>query len=522
MRLKIERICALLVLVVVIEPRAHSKCGENQPAKYQTVVTFAGDNRMMRDEKWSTSLTFDTAIKASTESFGKYARKDLLLLGGSRFGYFFHPKAWHPSPLPKNTTLLDASRKDWIRAAKLIADDYVALKRADRNLQPDEYQVTIHVTNHGDYVAGKTKETEFGIVTSPLEKEMIDANDIREFARTLPPKIRVKLIFTQCYSSDTSQIFLDSLAERDNRCSCGIASADFGSESYHGPDWDEKIIKGLEDGSMVSVVNTTVPNPWAATNINDPDGSGDRDARTTRANLVYRLFLDHPNVSQTLAGIHSKHGRFGELVMQKYSAAILKDALSNGPLSETDEDALNKETSVAVGLLKKRFPSTDAVDFERLLSIPGIESMSHSDPSLDGNSYVQALRNQLKNSSRHEAVQLHMIRSRWDIIQATAVWLQLYEAFLRFASETDKKAARDLLLCETDPVGFRPVEHLRYEKSTTSILRESLKTSGTIQSNSDLRTPRLEDKSDAKAIKDGATRVEPSEEGKTPLALPVK
>ncbi len=123
--MKIEIIFLLCLITLSLpSPKAYSKCGENKPAKYQAVLTFAGDNQLFREDKLLPRETFDEAIQASTESLGRHARKDLLLLGGSKYGYgLLYQQAWKPDPLPENAIVMKASRRDWLNAAKMIADD---------------------------------------------------------------------------------------------------------------------------------------------------------------------------------------------------------------------------------------------------------------------------------------------------------------------------------------------------------------------------------------------------------------
>lgn len=441
------RFCNLAFLVVgaLASVQSHAECGENMPAKYHAVITFAGNNQIFRDEKWLPRDTFDDAIRASTEYFGRRARKDILLLGESRLGYFFYKKAWRPDPLPKNAIVLNASREDWLKAAQIVAQDFQSLRNKDTKFKPNEYQLFIHVTNHGDLFPGENGD-QYGIVTGPRERAPIVEEDLREFARVLPPGIRVKLFFSQCYSSDTAQILLDHLIERDDRCSCGITGAAWGSEAYAGPAWERKVIAGLFQKPIAGVVSPSL------SQIN-----GNLDVRTSRLNRVYRFFMQHRLDIPVLAALRADH--FGpspgvfryESDVVTNSAAILQNARALGPLGSDDRTALQREKSLAIEQLKEKLSAFKASEFEYLLAVPGIEKMPFTDPKLDLVRYVLALRNEL---SRPHVDELVVIRTHWETLQATAIWLQLYEAFLHFAPAVEKRTVRDLLLCESDPVGF--------------------------------------------------------------------
>ena len=405
---------------------AKAACGQGKPAKHQLVVVWIGNNKLGAvDEAFGAQL--DTAVS----KYGSKAEKQWLALGGTLDE---ETKNFLPMRKPdagtQNARFVEASSEGLQKISKEINAEFEDLRRRDPKLTPDDVQVLFYVSNHGTMTTGKDGK-KFGVAASPNSKvsnpahgntPQIDEDDLYQFGKSLPAGIRTKAIFAQCYSANTLDSYLKGL-QANNGCGCGAASSDLNEVAYS-TYWEQDILENSPGNSFSKAVSMTRFKD--STNMSS----------TSSESLVYRsLLAKQKELGITAAGAN-------DLLLQS-QAILAKAQASKKELTQEERDILE---TVVRGNAAGYYEWMQNMD-----SVATKKSLTYSKASAEekNKSYAASkdplVKDLLRFQNTAAIAQLEKDSSRE----------QLVKSFLLTASPEEKKAYRDLVRCEQDPLETR-------------------------------------------------------------------
>lgn len=267
----------------------------------------------------------------------------------------------------------------------------------------------------------------YGIAASPNTKTnnlsdwqtpQIDEEDLYQFAKSLPPGIRTKAIFAQCYGANTLESYLKGL-QSNNGCGCGAASSDLNAESLN-TGWEHIVLRNSQGKSFAKGIS--------ATRFREEDNI----SSTSSENYIYRYFL----AKQKEFGITATSGE--DLLRQ--SQLILAKATKK-ELSKEERDLVDGLVRVHESGYEEWMLKLDPSKTKQLLSYSGFDHYINYKETY-GASTDPLIKEMLKSGRSQEILFLEKDSSRE----------QIAKAFLLSASSEEKKAYRDLFRCEQDPL----------------------------------------------------------------------
>jgi|GEM_PF-3946784 hypothetical protein len=405
---------------------ANAACGQGKLAKHQLVVVLIGDNKLGAVQE-----AFGSQLETVVDKYGSKAEKQWLALGGSldKETNVFSPMT-KPSRGTQNARFVEASGEGLQKISKEINAEYEELRRQDPKLTPDDVQVLFYVSNHGTMTTGKDGK-KFGVAASPNSKvtnpahgntPQIDEDDLYQFGKSLPAGIRTKAVFSQCYSANTLESYLKGL-QSNNGCGCGAASSDLNEVAYS-TYWEQEIVENSPGNSFSKAVSITRFKD--TTNMSS----------TSSESLVYRSLL----AKQKELGISAAGAN--DLLLQS-QAILAKAQASKKELSQEERDILE---TVIRGNAAGYYEWMQNMD-----SATTKKSLTYSSASAE------------EKNKMYAASKDPLVKDLVKFINPTAIGQlekdssreQLVKSFLLTATPEEKKAYRDLVRCEQDPLDTR-------------------------------------------------------------------
>ena len=441
----------ILIATLIFFAAVYSEaCNTLIPSRRKILITFAGDTGLEKD-------MIDDANKTIVETLGTKVQKHFMLLGGKYGGE--HEKkseviipAWRPNPVPQNTQIMKSGRDELFDVVKKINEDFESAKKTSSDFKNEDYEVIFVIGNHGVREIGKDG-SQYGVAVEPTKPGSLDPPyltemDMTEFARALPPGIKVKTIFGQCFSSNVSEPFHQALKSKTS-CHCGSNNGWFDqvakSSALDRKMWEASQAESLSRGQSLSsatwiYLSAGVGAPYAA-------------SITRSDSLAYRFLIKKFNLNPQILPF--------ELLYNRAEITLDRAKKANSIFTSEDKEFLAQyrlEMGRAAQIL---FPKLKKENVERLIDLILLAEPKGNDmSSIDERNRRHKAREELVGEpitdrvyrgGEEEKLRREMISRDESLVKLRARY-ELMEAFLLSADSKTRDEVIQSFACDSSTI----------------------------------------------------------------------